>query len=166
MITLIVFTIAPAAAFVLAEIGRQTKPDGSNEEKTKVENIAEGIVLLTLICAWVPSIIWVTAPDGAASLVGNAYFTSWLLVIFVAETGVWFVHDQRDRIRQALEQKQMEYREKQRQVLEKARAIQPHKIESPIQVQQVAPMTSEDNYQVDSDSDDSNSSFVDALTEF
>ncbi|KAL7561189.1 hypothetical protein ACA910_004116 [Epithemia clementina (nom. ined.)] len=167
MIALIVFTITPAAAFVLAEIFRQTKPDGSNEEKSKAENTTEGISLLMLVLAWVPSIIWVTAPDGAASLVGNAYFSSWLLVIFVAETGVWFVHDLRERIHRSLEQKQLEYREKQRQVIEKARAIQQQKLAAVIPHRHES-LASENDDQSDSldREDDSSSSFVDVLTEF
>ena len=160
------FTIVPSAAFVLAEICRQTKPDGSNEEKSRAENLAEGVSLLGLILAWIPSIIWVTAPDGAASLVGNSYFSSWLLVIFVAETGVWFVHDLRERIHESLEQKQHEYREKQRQVIEKARAIQQHKTESTPQQHESVSSDHYDQNEFDDSGDESSEDLVDVLTDF
>ena len=166
IVTLIVFTIAPAAAFVLAEICRQTKPDGSNEEKSRAENMVEGICLLLLVLAWIPSIIWVTAPDGAASLVGNAYFSSWILVIFVAETGVWFVHDLRERIHQSLERKQMEYREKQRQVVERARALQLQKTETQQRQLESIASDNEDQNGFEDVDDESTSEYVDVLSEF
>ena len=77
IVGLLVLTIVPAIAFVVVEIFRQTNADGTNMEKSRVENICEGLVLLALILCWIPSIIWVTVPKGAASLIGNTYFFSW-----------------------------------------------------------------------------------------
>lgn len=117
-------TFVPSMAFVLAEIFRGTKDDGSNEEKGRAETTAEGVCLLCLIVAWVPAIMIATTPGGPASLIGNAYFFSWCLAIFIAETGVWFVHDLREEIHKTLKQRNHEYYEKQRQVLAKTTEIQ------------------------------------------
>jgi SAM-dependent MidA family methyltransferase len=46
------------------------------------------------------------------------------LAIFIAETAVWFVHDLRQAIHKSLRERNAEYQEKQRQVLERARTIQ------------------------------------------
>lgn len=124
LIIMTVFTFVPSLAFVLAEIFRETKPDGSNEEKSRAENTAEGVSLLLLVVGWVPAIMMATTPGGPASLVGNAYFFSWFLAIFIAETAVWFVHDLRQAIHKSLRERNAEYQEKQRQVLERARTIQ------------------------------------------
>jgi uncharacterized membrane protein len=71
-----VFTIIPAVAFVAIELFRDTKADGSTQEKTKVENIVEGVTFLLLVLAWIPTVGAVTTPNGAASLIGNTYFFS------------------------------------------------------------------------------------------
>jgi uncharacterized membrane protein len=69
LIIMTVFTFVPSLAFVLAEIFRETKPDGSNEEKSRAENTAEGVSLLLLVVGWVPAIMMATTPGGPASLV-------------------------------------------------------------------------------------------------
>jgi hypothetical protein len=74
-----VFTIIPAVAFVAIELFRDTKADGGTQEKTKVENIVEGVIFLLLVLAWIPTVGAVTTPNGAASLIGNTYFFSKLL---------------------------------------------------------------------------------------
>ena len=124
LISVTVITFLPALAFVLAEIFRETKDDGSNEEKGRLETTAEGICLLVLMVGWVPAILIATTPGGPASLIGNAYFFSWCLAIFIAETGVWFVHDLREEIHKTLKERNHEYHEKQRQVLAKNAEIQ------------------------------------------
>ena len=96
--------------------------------ETKPEIIAEGLCLLLLILAWIPVIMVATTPGGAASQIGNAYFFSWILVVFIAETAVWFVHDLREKMHKSLRQRTEEYHERQRQVLEKTRAIQAEKV--------------------------------------
>lgn len=175
IVALLVLTILPAAIFVFAEIFRETKPDGSNQDKSESENLAEGFSLLALVLCWIPSIMWVTIPKGAASLIGNAYFSSWLLVIFIAETGVWFVHDLRERIHQSLEQKQLEYREKQLQVLEKAQFLKKEKATDSA-AQPAMPMGRKDSLVLDEsfvdvddengdDEDDSSADYLEALTD-
>jgi hypothetical protein len=52
-----VLTFVPAAVFVVAEIARKTKPDGSTGDKFRPEIIAEGVILLILIVAWIPVIM-------------------------------------------------------------------------------------------------------------
>jgi len=119
LVVLTIFTFIPATAFVLAEIFRETKSDGSNEEKSRAEIIAEGAILGVLVLAWIPAIVVGTSPGGLAALIGNAYFfsckkmeqpTRWfgdpmthkfcsyvgLLVIFLSETAVWYVSGQGD----------------------------------------------------------------------
>lgn len=125
--TVTAFTIAPSIFFVLVELFRETKADGSNADKSSNEVIAEGICFLALAAAWIPTVMVATTPRGAASLIGNAYFTTWLLTIFVLEGLIWFIHDKRKETHRALKQKEAEYKRQQRKVLEKARAIQHEK---------------------------------------
>jgi hypothetical protein len=124
LIIIATFTVVPAVVFVLIELFRETKADGSNEEKGQVENILEGFFLLILVMAWIPTTMVATTPGGAASLIGNAYFFTWLLVIFILEAFVWFVHDQRKGLHLALKEKANEYHEKQREVLHTTRDLQ------------------------------------------
>lgn len=85
LVTLIVFTFAPAILFVLIELFRDIKPDGTNAEKPKLENYIEGAIFLLLSLAWIPSVGVATTPGGMASLIGNAFFFTWILVVFVFE---------------------------------------------------------------------------------
>jgi uncharacterized membrane protein len=124
LVIIATFTVIPAVFFVLIELFRETKADGSNEEKGQIENILEGFLLLILVMAWIPTTMLATTPGGAASLIGNAYFFTWLLVIFILEAFVWFVHDQRKRLHLALKEKTNEYHDKQREVLQITRELQ------------------------------------------
>jgi hypothetical protein len=121
LVIVVVFTFVASFAFVAAELFRDIKADGSNEEKTEVENVVEGVILLLLVLAWIPTVVVATTPGGAASLIGNAYFFTWLLVVFLFEALVWWIHDYRLEIHQELQRKQHDYRKKQREVLEKTR---------------------------------------------
>jgi hypothetical protein len=158
LITAAIFTFFPALAFVLMELFRNVTADGRSI-KPHVENIAEGIVLVTLCVAWIPTVIVATTPGGAASLAGNAYFFTWLLVVFLFE-GIyvyecdgesrldlcfldlvvsllalasirlrfpcfslhpglmWWIHDYRLEIHHELKRKAIEYKKRQREVLE------------------------------------------------
>lgn len=116
-------TIIPSLVFVLIELFRETKADGSTAAKSPTEVILEGICFLTLILAWTPTVMIVTTPRGAASLIGNSYFTTWLTSIFVFEGFIWFIHDKRNETYYALKEKEEEYRRIQRQVLEQTNAI-------------------------------------------
>ena len=112
-------TLLPSSVFIFAEIFRE-----SNEEvKGPLENILEGFVLLLLSIGWIPSVIVATTPGGFASLVGNAYFFTWLTTVLVMETSLWFIHDFRGSIHKALEEKEQEYREHQQRVLERSRQV-------------------------------------------
>ena len=74
----------PALGFVLVELFRDVTADGRSL-KPRFENLIEGIVFAALCVAWIPTVIVATTPGGAASLTGNAYFFTWLLVVFLFE---------------------------------------------------------------------------------
>lgn len=69
---------------------------------------------------------------------GNAYFFSWILVVFIAETGVWFVHDLRSDMHVSLRRRTEEYHERQAQVLAQTRAIQAQKVKQQKRAQKQA----------------------------
>jgi len=118
-----VFTICPSVVFVLIELFRETTADGRNVDKSSTEVFVEGICFLVLALAWVPTVMVATTPRGAASLIGNSYFVTWLLTVFVIEGLIWFIHDKRKETHRALKEKGAEYRREQRKVLEQAREI-------------------------------------------
>lgn len=124
LIIVTVFTFCPAVVFVLVELFRETKADGSNADKSQSEIVAEGICFLVLAVAWIPTVMIATTPRGAASLIGNSYFFTWLLTIFVFEGLIWFIHDKRKETHRALKEKEAEYKRQQLKVLEKSREIQ------------------------------------------
>lgn len=92
--------------------------------KGDLENIVEGVCLLALMGAWIPSVVFATSPGGIASVVGNSYFFTWATSIFVTETTVWWIHDWRKNIHSALAKQTREYQQKQQQVLKKTNQIQ------------------------------------------
>jgi hypothetical protein len=118
------FTFIPSTLFVLIELFRDSNPDGTIQSKSKVEVAIEGVCFLVITLMWIPTVMIATTPGGAASLIGNAYFTTWILVVFVFEGVVWFIHDVRKEQHQALRKKEEEYRRRQQRVLEQTRAIQ------------------------------------------
>jgi hypothetical protein len=124
LIIVVVITFIPSVVFVLIELFRETKAHGSTAPKSSTEVFLEGVCFLTLISAWTPTVMIATTPRGAASLIGNSYFTTWLMSIFVCEGLIWFIHDKRNETYYALKVKEEEYRRRQRRVLEQARAIQ------------------------------------------
>lgn len=115
------FTLLSSVGFVLMEIFRATK-DEENRRHTSL-NAVEGSCFFFLAIAWIPTVMVATTPGGPASLIGNAYFSTWLLVIFVFEGLVWFIHDMRQRIHKSLKEKQDEYRLRQQQIVEETRRI-------------------------------------------
>jgi hypothetical protein len=117
-------TIVPSTLFVLAELFRDTNADGSIQAKSKVETFIEGICFTVITLMWIPTVMMATAPGGAASLIGNAYFFTWLLVVFVFEGVVWLIHDLRKEQHLELKKKEAEYKRRQRKVLEKTIALQ------------------------------------------
>lgn len=157
LISLSVFTIAASAAWVLVELFRTT-----GVLKDRFEVIAEGISILVLLLLWIPSIMLITTSGGLASLVGNAYFFSWFVVIFLAETAVWFVHDLREGMWTSLQDKAQAYRDHQRSVLEKQQTFLRQQSDK-----RFARRQEEDN---DDDEDERSSiaapEFFDALSEF
>lgn len=115
-------TIPCSVAFVLVEIFREDRSNADNsQEKTQLEMIFEGAILLVLVLVWIPSVIVATTPGGVASLVGNSYFFTWATTVFVMETAVWWVHDWRKRIHEQLQEQQDEYLKIQQEVLAKSR---------------------------------------------
>jgi len=124
LIIVTVFTFCPALVFVLVELFRETKADGSNADKSQSEIVVEGICFLLLAVAWIPTVMIATTPRGAASLIGNSYFFTWLLTIFVFEGLIWMIHDKRKETHRALKEKEAEYKRQQLKVLEKTREIQ------------------------------------------
>jgi hypothetical protein len=118
-------TIPCAAGFVIVEIFREDK-GGGNQEKSQLETIAEGVVCLLLVLAWIPSVIVATTSGGVASLVGNTYFFIWATTVLVMETAVWWVHDWRKRIHQRLQVQLDDYRKIQEGVLAKSREVVAH----------------------------------------
>jgi hypothetical protein len=89
-----------------------------------MEVYIEGLSLLLLTLGWIPSVIVATTPGGFASVTGNAYYFTWSTTIFVLETAMWFVHDSRGGVHQTLVQKEAEYRQHQKDVLEATRKLQ------------------------------------------
>lgn len=57
-------------------------------------------------------------------MIGNAYFFTWLTTIVVFEGFMWFIHDRRKETHLALKEKEEEYLQRQRDVLEQTKAIQ------------------------------------------
>ena len=124
LIIVAVFTIFPSLLFILIELFRETKADGSSTAKSNTEVFIEGICFLTLVLAWIPIVMVATTPKGAASLIGNAYFFTWLMTIVVFEGFIWFIHDKRTETHYALKEKEEEYHRLQRGVLEQTTSIQ------------------------------------------
>lgn len=124
-----VFTICPSVVFVLVEIFRETKADGSAVAKTSTETSVEGICFLILVLAWIPTVMVATTPSGAASLIGNSYFFTWLLIIFISEGLIWYIHDKRRETQLALKRTEAEYKRQQRLVLKQAMEVQQKKEE-------------------------------------
>jgi len=111
-------------AILPQRIDPQSGKDVDTGGKGKVENILEGFCLVLLVALWIPTVIVATCPGGGASLVGNAYFFTWITTIFVMETFIWYVHDLRRGVHSALQAKEREYRKRQQEVLEKSRALE------------------------------------------
>lgn len=124
LMTVSVCTFCPAVFFVAVELFRETKSDGSIAVKSSVEALIEGIWFVGLTFAWIATVMIATTPRGAASLIGNSYFFTWVMSIFVFEGFIWYIHDRRKATYQALKEKQDEYRQRQEQVLQQAKEIQ------------------------------------------
>jgi len=123
LVIVCVFTFCPSVVFVLVELFRETKADGSSVDKSPTEVVVEGIFFLVLAMAWIPTVMIATTPRGAASLIGNSYFFTWMLAIFVFEGLIWFIHDKRKETHKALKEKKAEYKKQQQKVLEKTMEI-------------------------------------------
>jgi hypothetical protein len=144
------FTLLPCAVFIFVELFRESQ----NVVKGNLETILEGCFLAMLSLGWIPSVIVATTPGGFASLVGNAYFFTWMTTVFVMETFLWFIHDFRASVHTALQEKEKEYKRHQQHVLAKSRAIAQEHDPQAQEAQENAPTQSEednDNDQEDSD---------------
>ena len=69
----------------------------------------EGISIHVLSLIWIVTICIVTMPGGAASLLGNLYFTTWSTLFSVIGTLIWYVRDWRQMILDVIEEKEQEY---------------------------------------------------------
>ena len=69
----------------------------------------EGISIHILSLIWIVTICIVTMPGGAASLLGNLYFTTWSTLFSVIGTLIWYVRDWRQMILDVIEEKEQEY---------------------------------------------------------
>lgn len=65
-----------------------------------------------------------TTPRGAASLIGNAYFCTWINTIAVCEGLVWYIHDKRRETQEMLLRKRQAYLRRQERILEETLKIQ------------------------------------------
>lgn len=77
-----------------------------------------------LALAWIPTVMIATTPRGAASLIGNAYFCTWINTIAVCEGLVWFIHDKRRETHELLHRKRQAYIRRQERVMEETLEIQ------------------------------------------
>jgi hypothetical protein len=124
LIIVSVFTFCPAVFFVLIELFRETKADGSTAVKSNLEAFIEGLWLVGLTFAWIATVMIATTPQGAASLIGNSYFFTWSMSIFVFEAFIWYIHDKRKATYDALKEKHDEYRQRQQKNLAHAVELQ------------------------------------------
>lgn len=69
----------------------------------------EGIFLHVITVTWVVTVCIVTMPDGSASLLGNAYFTTWGTAFASVGTLVWWLRDWRQSIFEVIHRQQEEY---------------------------------------------------------
>lgn len=81
-----------------------------------IRNHAEGIVIHILTLIWVPTVFIVTIPGGAASLLGNTYFTTWGCSFSVVGTLVWWQRTWREGIFEMIEEQQNEYEKAKRSI--------------------------------------------------
>jgi len=102
LIFICLFTSPVSLLFLLAELFR-TSP------KSNTENMIEGIIVLILIIAWIPTVVVTTTYGGAASLIGNAYFFTWGCTVIAIETFYLWLKDWRRKIHQVRKEQMKEY---------------------------------------------------------
>lgn len=95
-------------AWVLAEIFRENRTNVGGV-KGAVEVYIEGIAIQITTIIWVVTVCIVTMPGGAASLIGNLYFTTWSTLFAVIGTLIWWVRDWRKSILDVIQEQQDEY---------------------------------------------------------
>jgi len=95
-------------AWALAEIFRENVINVGNV-KSDVEFYVEGLSVHIIAIIWIVTVCIVTMPGGAASLIGNLYFTTWSTLISVIGTLIWFVRDWRKMILDIIQEQQDEY---------------------------------------------------------
>jgi len=130
-------TSVPSGAFIIVEIFRETTTLGSGTKdangvkqlvsipstspKSSMEVVLEGFCLFSLMVGWIPSVIVATTPGGFGSLLGNAYFFTWMTTVMVMETVLWYIHDLRGQVHKAWLASSQEYQHHQEQVLQRER---------------------------------------------
>mmetsp|Transcript_29332 Transcript_29332/g.59683 ORF Transcript_29332/g.59683 Transcript_29332/m.59683 type:complete len:402 (+) Transcript_29332:575-1780(+) len=102
------FTFVLSLAWTLAEIFRENRTN-KGSIKSDAETFVEGIFLHVITVTWVVTVCIVTMPDGSASLLGNAYFTTWGTAFASVGTLVWWLRDWRQGIFEVIHRQQEEY---------------------------------------------------------
>lgn len=101
-------TFMTSLVWCLAEIFRENVTNVDNV-KSDVEFFVEQVIIHCIALLWIVTVCISTMPGGAASLLGNLYFTTWLTLFAVIGTLLWAVKDWRGMINGRIKEKQDEY---------------------------------------------------------
>jgi len=101
-------TFLMSLSWALAEIFRENVKNVGNV-KSDVEFYVEGLMVHAIAIIWICTVCIVTMPGGAASLIGNLYFTTWSTLISVIATLIWFISDWRKMILDIIQEQQDQY---------------------------------------------------------
>ena len=101
-------TFMTSLVWCLAEIFRENVTNVDNV-KSDVEFFVEQVIIHCIALLWIVTVCISTMPGGAASLLGNLYFTTWGTLFAVIGTLLWCVKDWRGMINGRIKEKQDEY---------------------------------------------------------
>eukprot|EP00580_Thalassiosira_gravida_P015284 CAMPEP_0201663590 /NCGR_PEP_ID=MMETSP0494-20130426/5331_1 /ASSEMBLY_ACC=CAM_ASM_000839 /TAXON_ID=420259 /ORGANISM="Thalassiosira gravida, Strain GMp14c1" /LENGTH=373 /DNA_ID=CAMNT_0048142209 /DNA_START=514 /DNA_END=1635 /DNA_ORIENTATION=- len=101
-------TFVVSLAWALAEIFRESRTNVGSV-KSDVENYVEGLTAHVLCGLWIILVCIVTMPGGAASLLGNLYFTTWSTLFSVISTLIWYHRDWRREINKVIREEEEKY---------------------------------------------------------
>jgi len=103
-----VATFLVSFAWIMAEIFRESRTNVKSV-KSDVETYVEGVTAYILLIFWIALVCIVTMPGGAASLLGNLYFTTWSTLFSVIGTLMWWQQDYRKDIVNAIQEEEDKY---------------------------------------------------------